>query len=57
MKIEINSITINATITPDDPAKSPRPFERTFTHDELPKAAGWIADIFSLAKRYLFTTT
>lgn len=57
MKIQIHSITIKATILPDDWDSSqelPDPSERTFKHEDLSKLPGIITDIFSLAKRYLF---
>lgn len=67
MKIQIHSITVRATILPDDWDSSnemPDPIERTFTpivrtspEQEIPRMAGWIEDMFSIAKRYLFHNT
>lgn len=53
MRIDLHSITIRATIVPDD-VNNAEQFQKTFTAADLPKAPGVIADIFSLAKRYVF---
>ena len=56
MNIEMHSVTIRATIVPDD-ADNTEQFQKTFTQEDLAKAPGIITDIFSMAKRYIFMNT
>lgn len=53
MRIVVHSITVRATVIPDQGETNPlEPVNKTFTPGEK-NQAGWIDDMFSLATRYL----